>query len=113
MNRIAATVLCVEAVVIALAIPAAVRLTAVDTAVAVTIGLSLAVACLVVAALLRRGAFAYYAGSLLQLAAILLGAIVPTMFVLGGIFAVLWFVALFLGGKVEAAEAARRKNGQP
>ena len=112
MSRIAATVLCIEAVVIALAIPAAIRLASVDAAVAVTVGGSLAVACLVVAALLRRGRFAYYLGSVLQLGAVLLGVVIPTMFVLGAIFAVLWFVALYLGGKVEAAEAERRERGQ-
>jgi len=112
VSRIAATVLCVEAVVIALAIPAAIRLADVDAAVAVTGGVSLAAACLVVAASLRRGRFAYYVGSVLQVAAILLGVVIPTMFVLGAIFAVLWFVALYLGGKVEAAEAERHERGQ-
>jgi hypothetical protein len=112
VSRIAATVLCIEAVVIALAIPVAIGVMSVNSATAVIVGLSLSVACLVVAALLRRGRVAYYAGSLLQVAAVLLGVVVPTMFVLGGIFALLWFVALFLGGKVEAAEAERREGGQ-
>lgn len=111
MSRIAATVLCVEAVVIALAIPVAISVANVNTAAAVIVGLTLSVACLVVAALLRRGRAAYYAGSVLQVAAVLVGVVVPTMFVLGGIFALLWFVALFLGGKVEAAEAERRESG--
>jgi Protein of unknown function (DUF4233) len=112
VRRIAATVLCIEAVVIALAIPVAISVMSVNSATAVLVGLSLSAACLVVAALLRRGRVAYYAGSLLQVAAVLLGVVVPTMFVLGGIFALLWFVALFLGGKVEAAEAERREGGQ-
>lgn len=110
MSRIAATVLCMEAIVIALAIPVATSLSDVDTSAAVTVGLALAVACVVVAGLLRRGRFAYVLGSALQLAVIVLGLVVPAMFVLGAIFAVLWFVALFLGAKVEAAEAARRGN---
>jgi Protein of unknown function (DUF4233) len=112
VRRIAATVLCIEAVVIALAIPVAISVMSVNSATAVLVGLSLSAACLVVAALLRRSRVAYYAGSLLQVAAVLLGVVVPTMFVLGGIFALLWFVALFLGGKVEAAEAERREGGQ-
>ena len=111
MSRIAATVLCIEAIVIALAIPVASTLADVETSTAVIVGLALAVACVVVAALLRRGRFAYYAGSVLQLAAVSLGLVVPAMFLLGAIFAVLWFLALFLGGKVEAAEAARREGG--
>jgi hypothetical protein len=110
VSRIAATVLCVEAVVIALAIPVAITVADVDTATAVPVGLALSVACLAVAAFLRRGQAAYYVGSALQVVAVLLGLVVPTMFVLGGIFATLWFVALYLGGKVEAAEAARREG---
>ena len=113
MSRLAATVLGVEAVVIALAIPVAIGVADVEASTAVTIGLGLALACVVIAALLRRGVVAYYAGSLLQVAAIAVGLVVPTMFLLAGIFAVLWFVALYLGGKVEAAEAARRRaDGQ-
>jgi hypothetical protein len=112
VSRIAATVLCIEAIVIALAVPVAITLTDVDNAAAIAVGLGLAVACLVVAGFLRRGRLAYVIGSVLQLAVILLGVVVPTMFVLGGIFAVLWFVALYLGGKVDAAEAARRDSGQ-
>jgi hypothetical protein len=112
VSRVAATVLCIEAVVIALAVPVATTLTDVNDAAAVTAGLGLAVACLVVAGFLRRGKIAYYVGSALQVAAILLGVFVPTMFVLGSIFAVLWFVALYLGGKVDAAEATRRDSGQ-
>jgi hypothetical protein len=103
MSRIAATVLCMEAVVIALAIPVAISISSMNSATAVTAGLALSVACLVVAGFLRRGQVAYYIGSLLQVAAVLLGFVVPTMFVLGGIFALLWFLALFLGRKVEAA----------
>ena len=111
MNRIAATVLCIEAVVIALAIPVAVTMSNVDTSTAIAAGLALSTACVLVAAFLRRGRIVYYLGSLLQLAAVLLGIVVPAMFVLGAIFATLWFVALFLGSKVDAAELARRDNG--
>ena len=112
MSRIAATVLCIEAVVIALAIPVAISVAGVNAATAAIVGLALSAGCLVVAALLRRGRVAYYAGSLLQVAAVLLGVVVPTMFVLGGIFALLWFFALFLGSKVEAAGAERGERGQ-
>ena len=111
MNRIAATVLGIEAVVIVLAIPVAVTMSDVDTLTASAAGLALSTACVVVAAFLRRGRIAYYLGSLLQVAAVLLGIIVPTMFVLGAIFATLWFVALYLGRKVDAGELARRDSG--
>jgi hypothetical protein len=100
-------VLSVEAIVIVLAIPVAVAISDVDASTAIPVGLALAAACIVTAALLRRGPFAYYAGSVLQVIAIGLGFVVPVMFVLGGTFALLWFLTLRLGREVEAAEAAR------
>lgn len=110
MNLIAAAVLSMEAVVIALAIPVAVTISDIDASTAVPAGLAVAVACVVVAALLRRGTLAYYLGSGLQVVAVGLGFVVPVMFALGAIFAVLWFLALHLGRKVAAADAARRRD---
>lgn len=110
MSRIAAMVLSVEALVVALAIPVAVSISDVDASTAVPVGLGVAVTCVVAAALLRRGPFGYYLGSALQVVVIGLGLVVPVMFFLGGIFALLWFLALRLGRKVEAAEAARQER---
>jgi Protein of unknown function (DUF4233) len=112
MSRVAATVLGIEAVVIALAIPVAITGSDVDASIAVAAGLGLSAVCIVVAASLRRTRLAYVAGSLVQVAVIVSGTVVPAMFVLGGIFAVLWFLALYLGAKVDAAEAERREPGQ-
>ncbi len=111
MSRVAATVLCIEAVVIALAVPVATTLTDVNDAAAVTAGLGLAVACLVVAGFLRRGKIAYYVGSALQVAAILLGVVVPNVRSRQHFRDSLVRRAL-PGGKVDAAEAARRGSGQ-
>ena len=44
-------------------------------------------------------------GWLIQVAAIALGFVVPMMFVLGGIFALLWGTAYFLGRKIERERA--------
>jgi hypothetical protein len=107
MNRIAAMVLSVEALVIALAIPVAVSISDVDASVAIPVGLAIALAGVLVAAFLRRGKVAYYLGSALQVVVVALGFVVPIMFALGGIFALLWFLTLWLGRKVEAAQAAR------
>jgi hypothetical protein len=63
------------------------------------------VACFVVAGLLR-GEWAYMLGWVLQVAAIGLGFVVPAMFVLGPIFALLWGTAYFLGRKIERERAA-------
>jgi hypothetical protein len=113
VNRIAATVLVVEAIVIGLAIPVALAVSDVPASTAVPVGLAVVVACIIAAALVRRGAAGYYLGSVLQVVAVALGFVVPVMFVLGGIFALLWFVTLRLGREVERADAARRAAQEP
>ena len=50
--------------------------------------------------------WAYLLGWVIQLAAIGLGFVVPMMFVLGPIFALLWGTAYFLGRKIERERAA-------
>ena len=82
----------------------------VDTATALWIGLGLAVACLLVAGLLRYP-WAYWLGWAVQVAAIALGFVVTTMFVLGAIFLALWATAYFLGRKIEVERASGRRRG--
>nr|BFE82158.1 hypothetical protein GCM10020093_047590 [Planobispora longispora] len=67
---------------------------------AVTVGLGLAVLCVLVIGLLKRP-FAYIAGSVVQVLAICAGLLVPTMFFLGAIFAALWITAIFVAHRVE------------
>ena len=110
MRGVCAAVLTFEALVIALAIPVAVVISDVDAEVAVPIGLGLAVACLLTAGLLRRPV-GYLLGSGLQVVAVGLGFVVPAMFLLGGLFALLWFLAIHLGRRVEQAEADRAADG--
>ena len=100
-----AAVLSLEAITIGLTTPVMISIAGVDTATALWVGLGLMVACLVVAGLLR-GEWAYLLGWVLQLAAIGLGFVVPVMFVLGPIFALLWGTAYFLGRKIERERAA-------
>ena len=69
------------------------------------VGLGLAVAALVIAGLLRFEA-AYYAGFVLQAAALALGVVVPAMIVLGLVFGALWTTAYVLGRKIEREQAA-------
>ncbi len=69
----------------------------------------LALACLVVAGMLRSRV-GYVLGSVLQVAVIATGFWVPTMFFLGAVFAALWVVALRAGARIErerAEDAAR------
>ena len=75
-----AAILSLEAVVLGLTTPVMINLAHVPWQTAVWIGLGLCVACL-------------------------LGFVVPMMFVLGTIFAVLWGTAYFLGRKIERERA--------
>lgn len=99
-----AAVLSLEAVVLGLTTPVMVQIAGVDTGAALAIGLGLAAAALVLAGLLRFE-WAYAAASVLQLFAIALGLVVPLMFLLGGIFALLWGTAYVLGRKIERERA--------
>ncbi|MFC5179283.1 DUF4233 domain-containing protein [Nocardioides taihuensis] len=99
-----AAVLSLEAIVLGLTTPVMVQISGVDTGVALAIGLGLAAAALVLAGMLRSE-WAYGAASVLQLFAVALGLVVPLMFLLGGIFALLWGTAYFLGRKIERERA--------
>ena len=109
-----AAVLALEAVTLGLTTPVMVAVVDVPTATALVLGLGLMVACLVVAGLLRAE-WAYGLGWAIQVAAVALGLVVPIMFVLGPVFALLWATAYFLGRRIErdraAASAARDATG--
>ena len=100
-----AAVLSLEAITLGLTTPVMISVAGVDTATALWIGLGLAVACLLLAGMLRRE-WAYSLGWVIQGAAVGLGFVIPLMFVLGGIFALLWGTADFLGRKIERERAA-------
>ncbi|MFC4589535.1 DUF4233 domain-containing protein [Sphaerisporangium corydalis] len=100
MRRLCASVLGMEAIVLGLITPVAIMVNHVAPSVAVTVGIGLAVACVLVAGLLKRP-FAYIAGSVLQVFAIATGFLVPMMFFLGVIFAALWVTAIFVARRVE------------
>jgi hypothetical protein len=100
-----AAVLSLEAVVLGLTTPVMIMISGVGTSTALSVGLGLAVACLVVAGMLRAP-WAYVVGWALQVAAVGLGFVVPMMFVLGAVFALLWGMADFLGRKIEREREA-------
>ena len=110
MRGICAAVLVFEGLVVFFAVLVALDLSDVDHAVLWTVGGATPVACLVLAALLRHR-WAYVLGSLLQVAVILGGLVVPTMYFLGAVFALLWFLAIFLGRRVERLDRARERTG--
>lgn len=72
----------------------------VDDTVLWWVGGSASVACVLAAGLLRRP-WGYAVGSALQVVVVAAGFVVPVMFFLGIVFAGLWFLALYLGRKVE------------
>ena len=95
-----AAILSLEAIALGLTTPVMISVADVPAGRAVLIGLGLALACVVLAGLLRSE-WAYAAGWAIQAGAVALGFVIPLMFVLGGIFALLWGMGYFLGRKIE------------
>ena len=101
-----AAILALEGVTLGLTTPVLISVTGVDTSTAVCVGLGLAVACFLLAGMLR-GEWAYALGWVLQGVAIALGFVIGLMFVLGAVFGLLWGTAYFLGRKIERERALR------
>jgi Protein of unknown function (DUF4233) len=95
-RRLTSSVLSMEVVVFWLAIIVAIIQEHVSVAAALAVGGALAVGCIVIAGMIRRP-WAYTAGGVLQVLAIACGFVVPVMFVIGAVFAVLWVVCIRLG----------------
>lgn len=100
-----AAILCLEAITLGLTTPVLISIADVAVGTALGVGLGLAVACLLLAGMLRAE-WAYALGWGIQVAAIALGLLVPLMFLLGAIFALLWGTAYFLGLRIERERAA-------
>ena len=101
MRRVAATLLVLESVVIALAIPVAAQVSHADIGLAAGGGAGLVASALVIAALLRFR-WAYVAAGVWHALVIATGVVVPAMYFLGAVFAALWCTALWLGRQHEA-----------
>ena len=100
-----AAILTLEAIVLGLTTPVLISVADVGKGAALSVGLGLAVVCVLLAGMLRAE-WAYWLGWAVQVAAIGLGFLVPLMFLLGGIFALLWGTAYFLGLRIERERAA-------
>lgn len=100
-----AAVLALEGIVVGLSTPVMITLTDVSLGTALAAGLGPAAACLLLAGMLRSEP-AYAGGWVVQIVTIALGFLVPVMFFLGGIFALLWGGAYFLGRRIERDRAA-------
>lgn len=114
MRGMCAAMLTFEAILLALSTPVMIAVEDVDKGLALTLGIGLSLLAIITAGSLRRPG-AYWVGHGIQVASIGLGFLVPAMFFVGGLFAVLWIAAVVLGRRIEAdrarwaaeAEAAR------
>ena len=107
MKTLGSSILGLQVVVLLLAIP--VTLSVADRGpVAAWSFAALALLALVAAILFRRAPRAALTlGWLVQLLSIASGVLVPAMYFVGVLFAVVWWTAVHFGAKVDALEAAR------
>jgi hypothetical protein len=102
MSRLSATVLILEAVVIALTIVPAIKLAHVTPGQAgLAAGIATVAAILLAAVARRLLPVTLVGGSILQVLIIVAGAVLPVMYILGGIFTLLWVTGIWLGHRVE------------
>ncbi|MDQ1307889.1 MAG: hypothetical protein QG671_3723 [Actinomycetota bacterium] len=113
MKVLGTSVLVFEAIVVALFIPVAYFTgAATDGSTAAWLGGGLAIACLVGAGMVTRpGGIAV--GWAIQVLVLACGFVVPLMFVLGGMFAALWWAAVRFGRKADAATRTREGGPTP
>ena len=104
VSALAAT-LVFEAVVFVLAVPGMIVISDVSLAMSVAAGGLGIVMSLAAAAGLRRG-WGYPLGSLTQVVAVLSGLLTPMMYLVGGIFAVIWSSSFVLGRRLEGRRPA-------
>jgi len=109
-RRLCAAILLLEAIAFGLSAPVLTSVEDVGTT-GLWIGLGLSVACLLVAGLLRF-AWAYWLGWAVQVAAVAVGFVAPTMFFVGAIFLALWATAYVLGRKIEVERAQWEATGE-
>jgi Protein of unknown function (DUF4233) len=109
VKRLCGTVLIMEAVVVLLAIVPSIRLEHVHGGTAGAVGGAIAVVAIILSGVVGRPkmGWALYAGSVFQLAVIASGVFVPAMYILGVIFALLWFTGIWLARKVAREQLAR------
>ena len=113
MRQLCGTVLMMEAIILGLAIAPAIVLEHADRPLAGGIGGALAVCALLLSGMVGRPrmGWALKAGTVLQVAVIAAGVVVPAMYVLGVIFAALWVTGIWLARRHEAPRTAAQHPG--
>jgi hypothetical protein len=102
MMVLGSTVLVFEAIVVLLAIPIAINVSDANATFALVIGIALAGLLILTVGVITKP-IAVPIGWILQVLVIAAGIVVPTMFLVGGIFALLWFYAVRNGQRVDRA----------
>ena len=102
MRVLGSTVLALEAIVVLLAIPIAINNSNVDSTWALVVGFGIALLMFLTIGIITKP-YAIPIGWVLQVLTVASGFIVPTMFIVGGIFALLWFFAVQNGQRVDRA----------
>jgi hypothetical protein len=100
MRVLGSTVLVFEAIVVLLAIPIAINVSDANATFALVIGIALAGLLILTVGVITKP-IAVPIGWILQVLVIAAGIVVPTMFLVGGIFALLWFYAVRNGQRVD------------
>lgn len=105
MRVLGASVLALEAIVVILAIPVVIVVGTVPVPpwLGISCGVILAVALVVLARYVTRP-WAIPVGWVLQVLVVATGILAPAMFIVGGLFALLWGVAIKLGRQVDQAQ---------
>lgn len=107
MKTLTASVLLFESLIVLLAIPVALTVYDVPAALGMSVGILLIFLCIYVGSVMRKKDWALIAGWVIQALVIATGFVVPTMFFLGLIFALLYFYAIRVGKRGDAIKAAR------
>ena len=102
MRVLGSTVLILEALVVLLAIPIAINVSDTNATYALFIGIALAGLLVLTVGVITKP-IAVPIGWVLQVLVIASGVVVPTMFFVGGLFALLWFYAVRNGQRVDRA----------
>jgi len=113
MRQLCGTVLIMEAIILGLAIPVAVVLEHANRPLAGGIGGGLAVCAVLLSGVVGRPrmGWALKAGTVLQVAVIAAGIVVPAMYVLGVIFAALWVTGIWLARRHEVPSTVAQHPG--
>ena len=113
IRQLCGTVLVMEGVVIGLAIPVAIVLEHANHGLAGGIGGGLAVCAVLIGGVVGRPRMGWtlLAGSILQLLVIAAGVVVSAMYVLGVIFAALWFTGIWLARRHQPSHPSTTTSG--